>query len=726
MLARNIWNWLRPAESGDLDELRRGTILEIGVVIFAVAWVLMVGSYGDPKNLVVPMLLMSSALVSIWLRQVNFRIALLWLIGTLLAAIACAKWLLPYSTAQYYYPLVIVVSSLLVSSANVFIVALTASVLVLLNALMHGTLWLAEQEVITPVMLNLLTACAAWIGSRQIHLSLAWMEKSYTRANELLEQLRDERGSLARTHKALEDAYGRIERMNYALIEARSTAENARQLKGEFAANISHELRTPLNLIIGFSETMANAPETYRGAVWTPAQRSDVEHVYQSSRHLASLIDDILDLSALDARRLGLVMQDAAIGEVIEQAADLVRDLFRAKNLYLKTEIAPDLPWVRIDATRVRQVLINLLTNASRFTHHGGVTITASLINGEIQVAVKDTGIGIVPKDVPKVFEEFAQVDGSAARKHDGTGLGVPLSKRLIESHGGAMWLESQPGKGTEFYFTLPVSLQAAVGSPLPYRRANTTLANYHKPILVCESDPLLLRTIRRHLSGYDVIQFKSGDDVSSLVERYQPMVVIVNTREVEQLDGQPWSNLPEDLPVIRFGMTGNLKAAQALGVQDYIIKPVLREQLLDAIDSVGRDLREVLIVDDDPEVVELIGRMLQTAGDAFRPLKAFSGGDALMRLRSEKVDLVLLDMFMSGIDGMTVLKEMKAEPALAQIPVIIISALHPDVARAENGLDVQLARAANPTTAETLNYLEALIEALPLRGLPTPIGAPV
>jgi CheY-like chemotaxis protein len=310
-------------------------------------------------------------------------------------------------------------------------------------------------------------------------------------------------------------------------------------------------------------------------------------------------------------------------------------------------------------------------------------------------------------------------------RKHDGTGLGVPLSKRLIESHGGEMWLESQPGKGTEFYFTLPISLQTAMGSPLPFKHANTNLANYHKPILVCESDPLLLRTIRRHLSGYDVIQFKSTDEVLSLVERYQPMVVIVNTREVEQAHGLQWSNLPEDLPMIRFGMTGNLKAAQALGVEDYIIKPVLREQLLDAIDSVGRDLQEVLIVDDDPEVVELIARMLQTVGDTFRPLKAFSGGDALMRLRSEKVDLVLLDMFMSGIDGMTVLKEMKSDPVLAQIPVIIISAQHPDAARAENGLEVQLTRAANPTTAETLSYLEALIEALPLRGLPTPVAAP-
>ncbi len=725
MLVKNIWSRLKPIESGDLEELRRGTIFEIGAVIFAVAWAMMVSSYGDPKNLIVPSILMACSLLSIWLRQVNFRMALVWLIGTLLVAIASAKWLFPYSTAQYYFPVVIVISSLLVSSVHVFSVALLGSAMVLLISQLHGTSWLAEQEVVTPILLNLLTACAAWIGSRQIHLTLAWMEKSYTHANELLEQLRDERGSLARTLKALEDAYIRIERMNYALIEARGVAENARQLKAEFAANISHELRTPLNLIIGFSETMANAPETYAGVTWSPALRGDIEQIYQSSRHLSSLIDDILDLSALDARRLGLTLQDAAIGDVIAEALTLVHDLFRAKKLYLKTEIEPDLPCVRIDATRVRQVLINLLTNASRFTYNGGVTVTARLMQAEIRVAVKDTGIGIAPQDVSKVFEEFAQVDGSATRKHDGTGLGVPLSKRLIESHGGTIWLESQPGVGTIFYFTLPVSSQTTLGMPLPSIRTSATLANYRKPILVSESDPLLLRTIRRHLSSYDVIQLNETDDVNTLIERHQPMSLIINTRDMEQTDMRS-SHLPDDLPVIRFGMTGNVRAAQALGVQNYLIKPVLREQLLDAIEELGRPVRDILIVDDDPEIVELIARMLQTAGDLYHPLKAFGGADALVRLRSDQVDLVLLDMFMAAMDGMAVLKEMKEDPALAEIPVIVVSAQHPDVARAENGLFVQLTRSANPTTAETLSYLEALIEALPVRGLPTPAGAPV
>ncbi|CAG0944796.1 partial two-component system, NarL family, sensor histidine kinase BarA, partial [Anaerolineae bacterium] len=531
----------------------------------------------------------------------------------------------------------------------------------------------------------------------------------------LLEQLRDERASLARTLKMLEDAYVRIEKMNYALIEARSVAENARQLKAEFSANISHELRTPLNLVIGFSETMANAPETYAGVTWTPALRGDIEQVYQSSRHLSALIDDILDLSALDARRLGLAFQDAWIGDVIAEAIALMQDLFRAKQLFLEMEIEPGLPRVRIDTTRIRQVLINLLTNASRFTLNGGVTISARLIEGVIRVAVKDSGIGIASQDIPKVFEEFGQVDGSTTRKHEGSGLGVPLSKRLVESHGGQMWLESQPGVGTTFYFTLSVSPQTTPGLVTTLTTPRTHIPVYRRAVLVFETDLLLLRTVRRQLSDYDVIQIKAREDIGALVEQHQPVALIVNAHET---DAQSW-RAPADLPVIHTTIIANLHAAQALGAENYLIKPILREQLLDAINSLGCEVREVLIVDDDPELGELITRMLQSAGEAYCPIKAFGGKEALARLRCEKVDLVLLDLFMPEMDGIAVLKEMKSDPALANIPVIIVSAQQPEDAGAEGGLFVGLTRGAGASTTETLGYVQALIKTLPLRGLP-------
>ncbi len=701
---------------GDLEELRRGTIIEISAVVFVILWFLMVTSYDNPQGLVVAFILLGCSAGSVWLSGMSLRAALAWLVLTLLAAIASQKWLFPESAAQYYFPVVVVVSSLLVSSTNVFLVALLANVTLLFVARLQGFDWLDTEQVTVPLFITLITACAAWIGSRQIRLALAWLRNSYANTSTLLDQLRDERASLARTIKMLEEAYVRIEKMNYALIEARSVAENARQLKAEFAANISHELRTPLNLIIGFSETMANAPETYQSVTWSPALRADIQQIYQSSRHLSSLIDDILDLSALDAQRLGFTLEDAKIEDIIAEAMAVTQDLFRAKKLSLKVETATGLPPLRVDATRIRQVMINLLTNASRFTQVGGVTITVKVVHSNLQIAVKDTGIGIAPQDVAKVFEEFGQVDGSTTRKHEGTGLGVPLSKRLVEAHNGRMWLESIAGVGTTFYFTLPLTPPSA-HALYSAANANAALPTYRKTILVLERDPLLLRILHRHLSSYDVIAVEHLAELDTLIAQHQPLALIVNTDE--DAADSILEQLPKDLPVIRFALVGALRAAQLMGVQDYLIKPILREQLLNSVVSLSQNVRQVLVVDDDPESVELLGRMLQSAGEAYRVIKVFGGAEALARLRSEQIDLVLLDLSMPEMDGIAVLKEMKADPSLAAIPVIVTSAQQPEAASAADQLFVQLHRPTHASTTETLNYLQALIDALPLRGLP-------
>ncbi len=722
MLSGNLWQLVRPVESGELEDLRRNTLVEIAEVIFAAVWFMMIGGYGRPESEIVPFILFACSLGTIWLAGKNYRVALVWLDVMLMVAIVCQKWLAPATAVQYLLAVIVVVSNLLVSHRGVFIVSAAAEATLFLEAQARGVDWLDGQELVMPALLILITACAAWLGSRQMHLALDWMRNSYQRANDLLAQLRDERASLAHTLKMLEDAYVRIEKMNYALIEARSVAETARQLKAEFAANISHELRTPLNLIIGFSETMANAPETYAGVTWTPALRGDIEQIYQSSRHLSSLIDDILDLSALDARRLGLTLQDAEIEQVIAEAVGMMQDLFRAKRLYLHADVAPGLPCVRIDVTRIRQVLINLLTNASRFTRTGGVTITALEVEGRVRVAVQDTGIGIAPHEIPRVFEEFGQVDGSRTRNQEGTGLGVPLSKRLVESHDGRMWLESQPGVGSTFYFDIPIAM-AHVGSPIIRTGMAGPPVLSRKLVSVYESDPLLLRTIRRHLHRCDVVEIESAADISAEIERHQPAALVVNADEIGDELPEKWG-VPADLPVIRIAMVGNLRAAQTLGVCGYLIKPVLREQLLDAVADLDRAIKRVLIVDDDPELVELIARMLQSSGEDYHLVKAFGGAEALARLRSEPIDLVLLDLFMPDIDGKRVLERMKGDAALADIPVIVITAQHPETA-AERRLFLQLSRTANASTTETLSYLQTLIEALPLRGLPAKANAP-
>lgn len=727
-------NWQhihKEADASGLNDLRRNSIMEIGIVMLVFAWIVLlnaIGFQGRVEALLVTLFLLGGAVGIFWLRQNHLSFARAVLVISSLGAIASAKWLFPETVMQFFYPVVIVACSALVSGWSLFGIAGLASAMALLVARAQGVDWFDSQEIVIPILLNGLTAFAAWLGARQMHMTLAWMQSSYTHASELLEQLRDERQHLGMTVKMLEDAHYRITKLNYNLIEARSAAEQARRLKAEFAANISHELRTPLNMIIGFSETMANAPETYRNVTWTPTLRGDVEQIYRSSKHLSDLIDDILDLSALEAQQLGLTVEETDIQAVIEEAVGVVHDLYRAKHLHLQMNLASDLPRVRIDPIRIRQVLLNILTNATRFTPKGGVTITARLDETMIEVAVADTGIGIAAKDFARVFAEFGQVDGTSSRKHEGTGLGIPLSKRLVELHGGRLWLESQVGVGTTFYFTLPVLPEhrrrelKIESTPLGLKPQNVAPI-YREVILAVEPDALLLRTLRRHMSAYDVLEAHAAN-VRALVDYHQPLALLIDA--ASEKDAAPaWLNeLPSDLTVVHVSLPGSLKSAHALGIKNYLIKPVLREQLLDAIEKLDTPVRSILIVDDDPELVDLISRMLQSSGNEYEIRIAYQGIEALGILMQHPIDLALLDMMMPELGGIDVLFAMKQEAALANIPVIVISGQPTEDITPEMGLSLRVTRAQDTSLLQVLTCLNALVKGLPPREA-FPVNAP-
>jgi signal transduction histidine kinase/CheY-like chemotaxis protein len=714
-------------DMSDLSDLRLDMIFEIAILMFILAWLVVLNSIryqGHGEGLLVALPLFFGALGIVWLRYKHFQIALILLIGSILGAIAWQKWLFPASAAQFFFPLVVVVSSLLVSSRwDVFVVAFSTSAVCMLLARLQGAAWLDYEQITLPVLLVFFTAFSAWLGSHQMHTALAWMHNSYVRANELLNELRDERMQRESTLKMLEEAYYRITKLNQALIEARSAAETARRLKAEFAANISHELRTPLNLIIGFSETMANAPETYRKVTWSPTLRGDVEQIYRSSRHLSALIDDILDLSALEAQQLGLTVNEARLEEVIEEAIAVFRNLYQAKKLYLRTNIASDLPPLRIDTTRIRQVLLNLLANAIRFTREGGVTVTARVVDRGIDVAVADTGIGIAEEDLGRVFEKFGQVDGAINRVHEGTGLGVPLSKRLVELHGGELWLESQVGKGTTFYFVLPFLPGSQRRPPVEEQRHPAIPSPVHAygsgnrdSLLVLEPDQVLLRTIRRQMSNYDVIEVKEQGELAKLIADHQPVAFLIDSANTQYLADQPaWAaQLTSDLPVVLVSMPGGLNRARSLGIQDYLIKPISREQLLDAIACLDGEIRTVLIADDDPQLAELLGRMLQSSGKDYRILKAPGGIEALAMLKQHTVDLILLDLVMPDISGLDVLQAIKQDGSLSHLAVIIVSGQLPTETGPQAELHLQVTRPKSASITEIFSCLRSLMAGLP------------
>jgi signal transduction histidine kinase len=237
-------------------------------------------------------------------------------------------------------------------------------------------------------------------------------------------------------------------------------AEEANQAKSRFLANMSHELRTPLNAILGYAELMLD--DLY--GELSDKMRGVLKRLQSNGRHLLKLIDDVLDLSNIEAGQLTLSLDDYSLSDVVHGVVSAVAPLAAEKRLAFKAEVAPDLPTGHGDGRRLSQVLLNLVGNAIKFTDKGEVAIQASVTNGAFTVAVCDTGPGISTADQAKIFKEFQQADDSSTRKKGGTGLGLSIAKRIIEMHGGRIWVESEVGKGSRFYFTLPVRVEAQVG----------------------------------------------------------------------------------------------------------------------------------------------------------------------------------------------------------------------------------------------------------------------
>jgi signal transduction histidine kinase len=516
-----------------------------------------------------------------------------------------------------------------------------------------------------------------YVLRRTFLAALEWAWSSRQRAEKLLQETREYQATLSSALKSLDISYTVQRKIRDELLVARKQADEARRMKERFAANISHELRTPLNLILGFSEVMYKSPETYGSVSWTPTLRRDVYQVYRSSEHLLEMIDDVLDLSRYEMLDFSLYKELVPISTTILEAVEISRDLFTGSTVALETDLAPGLPMLEIDVTRIRQVLINLLKNARSFTTEGFVKVTAHMEKdneeiGRVVISVKDTGEGIPKEKLPYVFDEFYQVDQSRSRKRQGAGLGLAICKRLVEAHEGNIWVESQEGVGTEFFFALPLptnKYHLLTASTTDLSEILQVISR--QTLLVVGCEPTLARMLTRQLGDLEIIQV---EDVSLLEEniiRYRPSAVVIN---ILASNVQPViTNGIDSIPIIQVSLPSQAWLAKKFGISTSLIKPVTSNQLLEHMERYEH-IKNILIIDDDREFVQLMYRYLQTSGKEYTVRFAYDGDEGWESLCQQPPDLVLLDLVLPGRDGLEIIEAMKHNLSLSKTEVLTIT----------------------------------------------------
>ena len=481
----------------------------------------------------------------------------------------------------------------------------------------------------------------------------------------------------------------------------REIGEKSRQVevasahKSEFLASMSHELRTPLNAVIGFSEVLLDGMFGELNA----KQREYLNDIGDSGRHLLELLNEILDLSKIEAGRMELEPEPFSLVEALERGMAMVRDRAAQHSVELALEVEPGVDVIVADQLRIKQVILNLVTNAVKFTHGGGrVEVRAREFEGRLEVTVRDTGIGIAPEDREKIFESF-QTGGRDAKAEEGTGLGLTLSRKIVELHGGRIWVESEVGRGSTFGFTLPLRPHEADDRHIapPPTRERAPSSEEVPTILVIEDEETSIDLLSLHLSGagFAVEVARDGQAGLESVRKLRPAGIVLDI-VLPEIDG--WDVLaalkadPElaDIPVIVVSMLDERGKGFALGASEYLVKPVGRREVQNALERCvhggGVTSRTVLVIDDDPRAVELLEATFADQGYAV--LTATGGEQGLELARRELPAVVLLDLLMPGIDGFAVVERLRADPATAAIPVVILTSktMTPDDKHRLNG----------------------------------------
>ncbi|HSM70195.1 MAG TPA: GAF domain-containing protein [Anaerolineales bacterium] len=444
------------------------------------------------------------------------------------------------------------------------------------------------------------------------------------------------------------------------------------QLKSQFLANMSHELRTPLNSIIGFSRVILKGID---GPV-TEMQNQDLTAIYNSGQHLLGLINDILDLARIEAGKMELNFEEVNLGEMVHSVFSTAKGLVKEKPIQLVEKVPADMPTARGDTMRVRQVLLNLISNASKFTDEGSITVQTEVQtapNGSLEALINiiDTGPGISPEGQERLFKAFSQVDGSATRKSGGSGLGLSICANLVQLHNGRIGVHSEEGKGSTFWFTLPLYQQPAEDIP-----------EGKKVVLAIDDDPQVISLYERYLNpqGYHVVPLTDPSRAKDRITELNPFAV---TLDLMMPDTDGWTVLTDlksdpatrDIPIIICSIVDQSDKGFNLGAADYLVKPIAEEDIVNALTRINKNgnIHEVLVIDDDSNDLRLIEKILKEHGQ-FNATLANGGQKGWEAINNKPPDAIILDIFMPDMDGFTILEKLREDASLRNIPIIVVS----------------------------------------------------
>jgi PAS domain S-box-containing protein len=468
-----------------------------------------------------------------------------------------------------------------------------------------------------------------------------------------------------------------------AVRKAQEEAERANRAKSEFLASMSHELRTPLNAILGFSELLSDDSTDQFDK---ETRRRFLDQIHSSGQHLLQLINDILDLSKVEAGQMELHLESVELGSLIQEVRATIEPLARSKSIALSTESTREISLIA-DSAKVKQMLLNLVSNAIKFTPTGGrIDIRIRRLESWVEIAVSDSGIGIAKEDLGRLFTEFQQLDAGPGRQQEGTGLGLALTRRFAELHGGQVIVASELGKGSTFTLRLPLQ-SAARREAAPVAPPAVATTDPNRPlVLVVDDNPQAAEILSRllHTGGFRTAVARTGPEALRMAGELKPVAITLDIL-LPEVDG--WEVLnrlkadeaTQNIPVVVVSVVDNPSLGRALGAFDYFVKPVDGKALLSRLDQytfttkVKSEQVRVLVVDDEPANLDLLEALLMPAG--FGVLRAGSGREGIDMAISEMPSLILLDLMMPDLTGFDVVEALRAEEATREIPIMVLTA---------------------------------------------------